>query len=251
MNTKRTIRWSRGAILAAATVAVCLTAPQAWAQKAEAKAAEDRLSFRHSVLAIRGQIDSTLSALDKITKGKDAKQRQSALKKYGKEVDAMSKQVDKTRSYADQMKERGKDYFKAWEKSMKGVTNPELQAAANARRTAVQDQYKKIEDGIAQAKDDGSRFWQGVQDLEKFYANDLSDNALSTSAKLVESTHADGKKVQEHIDDVVKAVDEVGKAAEAPPAAAADSAKPGEPADTATPADGSAADEKPPAGHRG
>jgi hypothetical protein len=214
--------------------ALWITVPAAWAQKSAEKATEDRKGFRESVVAIRGQIDTTMAALDGIGKGKDAKARKSALKKYSDEVKEMGGQIEKTRDYAQKMKERGKAYFKEWEKSMKGVTNPDLKASGDASRAALQAQYEKIEKGIAEAKDDSAKFWQNVQDLEKFYTSDLSDNAISTSAKLVETTTDEAKKIQGYIDEVVKAVDEVGKVTEkaveaAPGEAAPEGGKPTEP----------------------
>jgi hypothetical protein len=215
-------------VVLAGVAALLIGAPPAWSQKSADKASENRKGFRESVLAVRGQIDTTLGALDKIGKGKDAKERKAALKKYSSEVKKMGGQVEKTRDYAQKMKEQGKAYFKQWEKSMKGVTNPELKASGEANRAALQAQYDKIEKGIAQAKEDSARFWQNVQDLEKFYVSDLSDSAISTSAKLVETTNADGKKIQGYIDEVVKAVDEVGTVTEKPAEAAPDAAKPEE-----------------------
>lgn len=187
-----------------------LAAPSAWGQKSADKAAEDRLGFRKSVLAIRGQIDSTLKALNAIVEGKDAKARKSALKQYGEEVKGMEKEIEKTRDYAQKMKERGQAYFKQWEKSMKGVTNESLKASANERREALKAQYDKVESGIEQAKEVSGRFWKNVQDLQKYFANDMSDSAIATSAELVATTNADGKKIQESIDEVVAAVDKVG-----------------------------------------
>lgn len=207
---------------------VWLVAPPAWSQKSGEKAAEDRKAFRESVLVIRGQIDTTLKALNDIVEGKDSKARKSASKKYSDEVKAMGKQIEKTRDYAQKMKERGQDYFKDWEKSMKGVTNPALQQSATQRRDALKAQYDKIEAGIAQAKEDSSRFWKDLQDLDKYYANDLSDNAVSTTADLVKSTNDTGKKIQGYIDEVVKAVDEVGTVMEKPQEVKAAEEKPPE-----------------------
>ena len=229
-------------VVLAGAAALWVAMPAAWAQKSAEKAAEDRKGFRESVLTIRGQIDTTLAALDKIGKSKDAKARKSALKEYSSEVKAMGGQIEKTRDYAQKMKERGLAYFKEWEKSMKGVTNPELKAAADQQRATLQAQYEKIEKGIAQAKDDSATFWQGVQDLEKYYTNDLSDNAITTSAKLVESTTSGGKKIQGYIDEVVKAVDEVGKVTEKPAEAKLEEAKP----EGAAPEEPKPGGEKPP-----
>jgi len=205
-----------------------LAASPAWAQKAGEKAAEDRKAFRESVLVIRGQIDTTLKALNSIVEGKDSKARKSASKQYSDEVKSMGKQIEKTRDYAQKMKERGQDYFKEWEKSMKGVTNPALQQSATQRRDALKAQYDKIEAGIAKAKEDSAKFWQDVQDLDKFYASDLSDNAISTTSDLVKATNEGGKRIQGYIDEVVKAVDEVGTVLEKPAEVKATEEKPPE-----------------------
>jgi hypothetical protein len=214
-----------------------LTALPAFAQKASEKMAEDRQTFRKSVVEIRDQIDRTLGALDEIAKGKDAAARKPALKTFASERAKMEKQADKTADYAQQLRERGKDYFKGWEKSMKGVTNADLKAAATERRAAIEAQYKKIEDGIGQAKEAGPAFRKNLADLQKYYENDLSNEAIATSSKLVETTKSDGKKIQDAIDSVLAAVDDVGKKVEEKsPAASPAPDLEASPAPAATPA---------------
>jgi DUF2959 family protein len=242
MTRRRIAMLYRAAVLTG-MAALWLLAQPAWAQKSAEKAAEDRKGFRESVLVIRGQIDTTLKALNGIVDGKDAKARKSALKKYGDELKGMDKQIQKTKSYAKSMKERGQAYFKEWEKSMAEVSNPALTASANERRAELKAQYDKIEAGMEQAKGDSSKFWKDLQDLEKYFTNDMSDNAVTTSKGLVSSANADGKKIQGYIDDIVKAVDEVGKVQEKPPEAAATEQKPPEQA----PEEAKPAEEKPPA----
>ena len=250
MTSRLTNLPCRAAVLTV-VAALWLATPPAGAQKAGEKAGEDRKAFRESVLVIRGQIDTTLKALDGIVQGKDSKARKSALKKYSEEIKGMDKQIQKTRDYAQKMKERGQDYFKEWEKSMKGVSNPDLQASATQQRDALKAQYEKIEAGIAQAKQDSSKFWKDLQDLEKFYTNDLSDSAMTTTADLVKTTNDGGKKIQGYIDEVVKAVDEVGKVSEKPAEVKAEEkpeeAKPAEEKpQEETPAEEKPAEEKPP-----
>lgn len=210
-------------------LALLALVPFTWAQKDAEKAAEDRQGFRKSVLAIKAQIDTTLKALNGIVEGKDSKARKSSLKQYGEELKGMEKEIEKTRDYAEKMKERGQAYFKQWEKSMKGVTNESLKASATEKREALKAQYDKVEGGIQKAKEVSAGFWKNLQDLEKYFANDMSDNAITTSHDLVAKTNEDGKKIQGFIDDVVAAVDQVGvqveKKAE-PEAKPADEAKP-------------------------
>src|SRR6185436_1538544 len=180
----------------AVLMTLLLSVPPAWAQKSAEKAEEDRQGFRKSMLAIREHIDSTLGALNGIVEGKDSKARKSSLKKYGDELKDMEKEIEKTRDYADKMKERGQAYFKSWEKSMKGVTNESLKASATERRDALKAQYEKVESGVQKAKEVSGGFWKNLQDLQKYFTNDMSDSAITTSHELVAKTNEDGKKIQ-------------------------------------------------------
>lgn len=209
MSKKATTLFGRVAVLVG-IAALILAQQPAWAQKTAEKTGEDRKQFRSSVLVIKGQIDTTLKALNGIGEAKDAKARSSAFKKYSDEIKSMEKQIDKTRDYAQQMRERGQAYFKEWEKTTKSVTNEALKASATERQATLKAQYQKIEESIAKAKDDSAKFWKNLQDIQKFYQADLSDNAMATSAELVKTTNADGKTIQGYIDEVVTAVDQVG-----------------------------------------
>ncbi len=209
MTNERFTRFG-GVIVTAVTLALCLAAPSAWAQKKEEKAAESRQDFRASILSIRSQIDATLNTLNEIPKGKDPGARKEALKNYDNEMQVMSKEIDKAKSYAKTMKEQGQAYFKEWEKSAKKVKNESLAASAGEQRAALQAQYEKIQAGIQQVKNDTSAFWKNLQDLQKYYGKDLSDAGIASTAELVTKSKADGKKAQEYLDQIVAAVDEVG-----------------------------------------
>lgn len=69
----------------AVIVTLFLAAPAALAQKSADKAAEDRQGFRESVLQIRGQIDTTLQALNNYVESGDSSARKTALKAYTNE----------------------------------------------------------------------------------------------------------------------------------------------------------------------
>ena len=210
MSKRLLVSIGRTAILAG-TVALCLAAPASWAQKSSEKAAEDRLAFRKSVVAIHGQIDTTVGALKGIVDAKDDSGRKSAFKKYGDQIKEMDKQIQKTRDYAKQMKERGQAYFVEWEKSMQSITNEALKARAAERRAALQNQYQTIEANIEKARQDSAKFWKDLQELQKYFENDSSADAVAGSKDLVDSAGVEGKKIQGYIDEVIAAVDQVGK----------------------------------------
>jgi len=206
-----TIKTGFGNRLAVLTAVATMTlvAPAVWAQKAQQKAGEDIQGFRAGMVGIRAQIDTTLEALNGVVQSANGGDPKSAFKKYSDQIKNMDKQIEKTRSYRQKMQEQGQAYFKEWEAKMGAVTNEELKAKAAARRTELQAQYEKISASVAQAKDDSAKFWQDLQDLQKYYASDLSPAGISGTAEMVAKASADGKTVQGYIDQAVAAVDKV------------------------------------------
>ena len=193
------------ALLAAFTFA----APAAWAQKQAQKAGENIQQFRGSVVAIRDDIDKTLEALSGVVKSADGGDPRAAFKTYSDQIKKMQKQIDKTKSYSQKMKDQGQAYFKDWEEKMGTVTNPDLKKRATERRIQLQAQYDKVSANAAQAKDNSAKFWRDLQDLEKYYASDLSPKGISGSASLVTQTTADGMVVKGYLDQITTAVDQV------------------------------------------
>jgi DNA repair exonuclease SbcCD ATPase subunit len=206
--TMKTGFGNRLAVLAV-VVTMALATRAVWAQKAQQKAGEDIQGFRTGMVAIRAQIDTTLEALNGVVQSANGGDPKSAFKKYSDQIKNMDKQIQKTRSYRQKMQEQGQAYFKEWEAKMGAVTNEELKAKATARRAELQAQYEKISASVAQAKDDSAKFWQDLQDLQKYYASDLSPAGISQTAEMVAKASADGKTIQGYIDQAVAAVDKV------------------------------------------
>jgi phage shock protein A len=98
---------------------------------------------------------------------KDDGARQGAFKKYSDQLKEMDKQIQDTKDYAKQMKERGQAYFAEWEKSMQTISNETLKAKAAERRATLQAQYQQIQAGVDQARQDSTKFWKDLQDLQK------------------------------------------------------------------------------------
>jgi hypothetical protein len=203
------------AVLAAFTFA----APAAFAQKQAQKAGENIQGFRSNVVEMKGQVGKTLEALNGVVASGNGGDSKAAFKKYSDEMKATQKQIDKTKSYAQKMKEQGQAYFKDWEEKMGTMTNPELKQKATARRAELQAEYEKIQGNITQAKETGSKFWKDLQDLQKYYATDLSPKGIAGSADMVTKANADGKVVDGLFDQVVAAVDQVLANMGMPPAA--------------------------------
>jgi DNA repair exonuclease SbcCD ATPase subunit len=206
--TMKTRSGGRLAIVAVVATMI-LAAPAVWAQKEQQKSAENIQQFRASVVGIKTQIGTTIEALNGVVQSANGGDTKAAFKKYSDQIKAMDKQIQKTKGYAQKMKEQGAAYFKAWEEKMGAVTNEEMKAKAAARRTELQAQYDQIQAGIEEAKTNSGKFWQDLQDLQKYYASDLSPKGIAGTADLVTKTTADSKTIEGYMDKVVAGVDQV------------------------------------------
>jgi DUF2959 family protein len=209
--TTMTMKMRSGGRLAivAVVATMILAAPAVWAQKEQQKSAENIQQFRTSVLGIKTQIGTTIEALNGVVQSANGGDSKAAFKKYSDQIKAMDKQIQKTKGYAQKMKEQGAAYFKAWEEKMGAVSNEEMKAKAAARRAELQAQYDKIQAGIEEAKTNSGKFWQDLQDLQKYYASDLSPKGIAGSADLVTKTTADSKTIEGYMDQIVAGVDQV------------------------------------------
>jgi hypothetical protein len=119
---------------------------------------------------------------------------------------------------------------------MQTISNETLKAKAAERRATLQAQYQQIQAGVDQARQDSTKFWKDLQDLQKYFGSDTSAGAVAASTDVVGSATTDGKKIQGYIDQVVAAVDNVGKHVEPAPAAGAAPAMQTQPAGESEPA---------------
>jgi DUF2959 family protein len=203
LSNRKALLW-----MAAVGMAAGLTAPAAWAQKAQAKNIEEIGAFRAQIMEIRNQIEPVLNSLNAVVQNAGG-DPSASFKAFQKELDKMNGEVEDARKMRADMQKKGDALFAEWEKKMGAITNPQIKAAAEANRTKLQALYQSIEPDIAAAKETGTSFLSDLKDLQAYFQVDLSSGGIASVADMITKADADGKTVQGQLDKVLATLDQV------------------------------------------
>jgi hypothetical protein len=171
-------------------------------QKAE-KVAQKMLQFDESLTNGQAQIDKTLQSMNAL-KGQD--DLVDKYKTFSKEVDNLDKLGEKAKGNAEKAASIRDQYIADVQKSQEAIQNPQLKAAADARRAELQPKIEAIKGALGSARDTFTPFMQDLKDLKVFLANQLNAAGISASADLMAKCDAAGQKVKGDLDKASVAV---------------------------------------------
>ena len=81
--------------------------------------------FRDEIVDMKKAVDDTMAALDKIVAQATVDPRK-AFKEFDRSIPDIDSAAKKAKKRADDMRERGKEYFEKWEKDLNGVKDPDI-----------------------------------------------------------------------------------------------------------------------------
>jgi hypothetical protein len=178
------------------------------------KAISSLTSTRNEIAKAKVEVQQANAALETLQSGGDLNK---AFQTYTKEVGNVKDAGDRARSRAKDMQERQKQYVAAWQKETQDVSNPELRAAADARRAKLRESFDKISGSAAGARDAYQPYLKGLQDIQTALAADLTPAGVDAAKPAIQKTKADGEVLMQRIDALVAELDSVGAGMGAPP----------------------------------
>lgn len=182
------------------SVALCLLAAGACAvlpgcsSSPDAKETVGSMSeFGVEIAKVKDSIDGSLMALDTVVKTPTAEARAN-FDAYARSVAALDKQGNVVRGRANEMKEKGDEFFKEWDDSAEMTP---------ARREELTASYARIKEEMTLAKEEFTPFLASLKDIEKYLRLDLSPKGLESTAGLVKQAQEHGARVKSRIDGVL------------------------------------------------
>jgi len=192
--------------LAAMTVAAAQLFTAADASAAGYKLADKTgasiAEFRDEIVNIKKEVDATMVALDKIVTTVTTDPRK-AFKEFDKAVPRIDDAAKKAKKRAEDMKAKGQDYFKDWEKELAGVNNPEIRQLAEERKAKLQATFGSIKSFMEPARDQFNTWLADLKDLQKYLSNDLTIGGVDAAKELIGKTKTEGQSVQQTMDKVI------------------------------------------------
>jgi hypothetical protein len=188
--------------VATAQVLIATTAAAASGYKQADKTGASIAEFRDEILNVKKEVDATVVALDKIVTTATTDPRK-AYKEFEKAVPRVDDAAKSAKKRAEDMKAKGLEYFKDWEKELAQVNNPEIRRLAEERKAKLQATFGSIKVFMEPVRDQFDPWLADLKDMQKYLSNDLSIGGIDAGKELIGKAKTSGREVQQSIDKVI------------------------------------------------
>ncbi len=155
----------------------------------------------------RNQVQHALDALEALNEpGANLTKEYS---KFTKNVEAMAKTKEKVSSRMEDMSSRRDAYLGEWQKKIKDVSDPEIQALMESRREQVKSLFDSSKPAREAARDAFGPFLSDLQDIDKLLSVDLSATGVQSAATITQSAVTNGKSVLAGLDALIESLTHV------------------------------------------
>lgn len=156
------------------------------------------------------QLKATVAALNALTKQTSGDLR-PAYQAFGAEVANTKIAAGWTGARVHWMATDGRQYFKTWQVTIDGISNPSLKKKAQKRLDAVQASYGKVETSLKEAEAKFKPFLSDLGDIEKTLAVDITPGGIASVKKVVKSANGNHQSVNKAIGAALKEMDSMQK----------------------------------------
>jgi hypothetical protein len=170
------------------------------------KATTTMQTIDNDIKLILVQLDATGASLDELTRlgQSDVKK---AFVSCTDNVSKIEKMEQHFAIHADEMKDRGKDYFDEWQKEGNKYNNPEIRALSEQRRAQLGEIYAKIAENSIGVKGPFKAYVSDVKEIQIYVSNDLTSKGIESIAPITRKAVDDGEKLKFAIRNLQSAID--------------------------------------------
>jgi methyl-accepting chemotaxis protein len=186
----------------------CASSGTTQGMKRAEKTAEGMDKFVESLNAAQAQIDQTVTSMNAIGPAAD---RVEALKTFNKDVATLESMADKARKRANAMRQRGAEYFETWLAQSQAISNPDLRAVADERRSKLEDHFAQIKASSDTVKDNFESMMENIYDIQLFLGTDLTDASVEAIKPYAKNATTHAQEVNQALGEMIEQVGEVRK----------------------------------------
>jgi chromosome segregation ATPase len=152
------------------------------------------------------QLDATGASLDELTKP-----GQSDLKKAFESCTDHVAKIEKMEKafaiHADEMKDRGKNYFDEWQKEGNKYNNAQIRELSEQRRAQLGEIYAKIAENSVGVKGPFKAYVSDVKEIQLYVSNDLTAKGIESIGPVTRKAVDDGEKLKSAIRELQTAIE--------------------------------------------
>ena len=191
--TKAMRQWLPATALVALVVTAC--APQ---KTAPEKAAAAMLKYDATIREGVNQMDAVIEAL-KGLRSAEGSTVAAQYQYFSKQVDALDKLQQDVTSDALAAAKQQDLYLSQWQEAHDKIQNPELKAAAEARRSELLPAIEQIRSSLGSARTSFDPMMQNLKDLRLFLGNDLTPTGLAAAQGQIDKCDVAAARVRADI----------------------------------------------------
>jgi len=168
--------------------------------------------FDNEFHTLRETLARTMSSLQSLKAA--AHENADLNKPYGEFSAAyndLESQVAKVREHGTAAKARAKEHWEAWQKELTQMQNASLREKAQKRYTATSGEFEKINEKVAEAKEDFAPLAADLKDIHIYLKTDLSKDAVSSLSNTIWKMGNKARSVDGRLEDVCKQIQKVMK----------------------------------------
>ncbi len=144
------------------------------------------------------QLDATGASLDELMRPgqSDLKKAFVSCTNNVSKIETMEKRFA---IHADEMKDRGKDYFDEWQKEGNKYNNQQIRELSEQRRAQLGEIYAKIAENSVGVKGPFKAYVSDVKEIQIYVSNDLTSKGIESIAPIARKAVDDGEKLKSAI----------------------------------------------------
>lgn len=172
-----------------------------------ARAASSLEVMHQNSIKARGQIDTVLSSLDALLIAPADRLRES-YDRYAGAVTKMNEYAEAIRENDTDLRRNGNAYLNEWKDDASSVSDPDLRAVAEQRRSEIASKASNMRSTVTAATSSFEAFLRDINDIRKVIGNDLTptgqDGVKSTT--IAETTQRDAAQARAAIENAERAI---------------------------------------------
>lgn len=173
-----------------------------------------------AVQSMRGLKDALAAAPEKITAvsasltelSKEGGDMKAEFATFDSKVNSLIEHRDQIRSLRQDVEASRDDFTKAWQEKMATISNEQLRARAEERRTAVVSRFAELGKQADAGREEFEPWMKMVTDVRSYLENDLNPAGVASVRDMVRNIDRGASSVNKKISSLVGELEEMSKA---------------------------------------
>jgi chromosome segregation ATPase len=184
-------------------LAGCSSAPSGTDRAAAAS--QSMLQFRDNIKLGQDQLEKCIASMNGLNTAKtDLK---GAYDRYCAELEQTESVARTIKADADEMRTKGRTFFKKWEEELEKIQNEDLRAKAKSRADERSKEYATIEMQMGTAKGKWDVLSVEFKDVKQYLSNDLTASGVSSLSKTFTQANLDSGDLKRAMGAVASSLD--------------------------------------------